>query len=177
MENGELWQRARGNSEIAVAVYAHYFCIVFALQKYTEPLREEVAAWELLTKLKSISDEDSPTTTQRVHMIKLLLTTLALRLDPGNASAYNNRGEFYREKGSYDQAIADYNQALRLDPSLAVAYNNRGLAYWDKSDYDQAIADCTEALRLDPENAVAYNNRGLVYCSKGRMIKRSPSMI
>ena len=35
------------------------------------------------------------------------------------------------EKGEYDKAIADYNQALTIDPKDADAYYNRGNA-WEK---------------------------------------------
>ena len=57
------------------------------------------------------------------------------------AGTYNNRGVAYADKGEYDRAIQDYDEALRLDPSQAVAYNNRGNAYIDKGDFDRAIAD------------------------------------
>lgn len=38
-------------------------------------------------------------------------------------------GTAYADKGDYDHAIADFDQAIRLKPDLAVAYNHRGLAY------------------------------------------------
>jgi tetratricopeptide (TPR) repeat protein len=41
----------------------------------------------------------------------------ALRIDPGLAVAYNNRGTAYYYKQMYDRAIADYNAALRIDPN------------------------------------------------------------
>ena len=64
------------------------------------------------------------------------------------------------EKGEYDNAIADYNEALRLDPEHAIAYHNRGLAWSQKAKYDNAIADYDNAIRLDPKYATAYENRG-----------------
>ena len=42
--------------------------------------------------------------------------------------AYCNRGVAYANKGDYDKAIADCNEAIRLDPKDAVAYCNRGLS-------------------------------------------------
>ena len=44
---------------------------------------------------------------------------------------HNNRGNAWREKGEYDKAIADYDQALAINPKFAPAYSNRGLA-WEK---------------------------------------------
>lgn len=85
------------------------------------------------------------------------------------AVAYNNRGIAYcADKGEYDQAIADDNEAIRLDPKDAYAYSNRGAAYENKGQHDQAIADYNHAIELNPEDEYAYRDRGLVYENKGQ---------
>jgi Flp pilus assembly protein TadD len=48
----------------------------------------------------------------------------ALKLNPGNALFYFDRGIAYSRKGQYAQAIADYNKAMEINPEYAVAYNN-----------------------------------------------------
>ena len=78
-----------------------------------------------------------------------------------------NRGDAYYDKGDYDRAIADYNEAIQLDPKLAFAWNHRGNAYYVKGDYDRAIADYNEAIRVDPKRAAAWSNRGNAYYVKG----------
>ena len=80
---------------------------------------------------------------------------------------FNNRGVAYEDKGDYDRAIADYDQAIRLEPDYASAFNNRGVAYRLKSDYDRAIRDYDQAIRLKPDYALAFNNRGYAYRQKG----------
>jgi tetratricopeptide (TPR) repeat protein len=75
------------------------------------------------------------------------------------AVAYDSRGIAYANKGDFDGAIADFNEAIRLDPKNAAAYSNRGNAYNDKGDHERAILDLDEAIRLDPKRAAAYNNR------------------
>ncbi|GHV49664.1 hypothetical protein AGMMS49579_02340 [Spirochaetia bacterium] len=92
--------------------------------------------------------------------------TQAIKLDPKDATAYNNRGYAYYNKNDYDRAFADYTQAIKLDPKDATAYNNRGYIYLSKNDYDRAIADYTEVIRLAPNYAWAYNNRGYAYYNK-----------
>ncbi len=91
----------------------------------------------------------------------------AIRLDPGDALAFGNRGIAWWAKKDYDQAIADYTEAIRLDPGRALAFNNCGIAWRDKKDYDKAIADYNEAIRLDPGDALAYYNRGASFLLTG----------
>jgi tetratricopeptide (TPR) repeat protein len=109
-----------------------------------------------------------------------------LERNPRDASAYSARGFRYRDKGDYDRAIADYDQAIRINPKQASAYTNRAAAYNFKGAYDRAIVDLDEAIRIDPKLAGAYNNRGFSYIKKGeydraiadldQALKLSPSM-
>jgi tetratricopeptide (TPR) repeat protein len=46
--------------------------------------------------------------------------TEAIRLDPGLALAYNNRGFAYSHKGDNDRAIADYDQAINVSVSYGL---------------------------------------------------------
>ena len=83
-----------------------------------------------------------------------------------HAIAFNNRGTAYNDKGQYDRAIQDFDQAIRLDPNYALAFNNRGIAYDDKGQYDRAIQDYDQAIKLDPNYASlqqprhAYDDKG-----------------
>ena len=67
----------------------------------------------------------------------------------------------YLEKGQWDKAIAEYNEAIELDPKYVEAYFNRGNAYDEKGQYKQAISDFTKAIEINPRFAEAYNNRAL----------------
>jgi tetratricopeptide (TPR) repeat protein len=91
----------------------------------------------------------------------------AIRLDPENADAYNNRGNARREKDDLDGAVSDYNEAIRVNPKYAIAYNNRGNVRKAKGDLDGAISDYNEATRLNPEYVNAYYNRGNTLIAKG----------
>ncbi|HEY7320736.1 MAG TPA: tetratricopeptide repeat protein [Candidatus Binatia bacterium] len=81
--------------------------------------------------------------------------------------AFYKRANAYTEKGAYDQAIQDYDQALRLNPGHAIAFSNRGVAYARKRDYDRAIQDYDQAIRLNPKHADSFSNRGVAYARKG----------
>jgi tetratricopeptide (TPR) repeat protein len=83
------------------------------------------------------------------------------------AITFSNRGNRWRHKGNYDQAIADHDAALALNPQFAEGYHNRGGAYYEKDQLDRAMADYNEALRLKPQLSESYLDRGSVWARKG----------
>jgi len=87
--------------------------------------------------------------------------TAALRIDPHNAVAYDQRGlaKFYA--GDARGALADYNRALALDRRNAYTYLRRGLARGHLGDLPGMAADESQALRLLPSLAAAYYYRGV----------------
>src|SRR5499426_2124525 len=85
----------------------------------------------------------------------------------GLAFAFYKRANGYYERGQYDRAIEDYNQAIRLNPNHANAFSNRGATYARKGEYDRAIESYDEAIRLNPKHADAFSNRGVAYARKG----------
>jgi tetratricopeptide (TPR) repeat protein len=66
--------------------------------------------------------------------------------------AYNNRGAVYPNKGNYDRAIADYNQAIKLKSKADYAsYYHRVIAYRKKGNKNKAIADFKKIIELTKE--------------------------
>ncbi|NOZ53582.1 MAG: tetratricopeptide repeat protein [Gammaproteobacteria bacterium] len=55
--------------------------------------------------------------------------TVAISLNPNDATPYINRAWGYAEQGLLDDAIKDTNRAIALSPRNPLAYNNRGYAY------------------------------------------------
>ena len=90
----------------------------------------------------------------------------AIRLQPGHANAYFNRGASKAELKQYKAAIADCDQAIRLQPDHASAYHNRGISKASLEQYESAIIDFDEAIRLRPEDESSYYGRGI---SRGRL--------
>ena len=78
------------------------------------------------------------------------------------ADVYNARGVAYRWIRSYDQAIADFNQAIYLNPRHSIAFGQRGIAYLNKGDVGQARADLQTAVALDPNNQTAVNELSML---------------
>ena len=75
--------------------------------------------------------------------------SMAIRLQPQLARAFENRGLALEKTGDYDKAQADYLEAIKLHPKSANAYNN--LAWlW---------ATCGKARLRDSKKAVEYGFR------------------
>jgi tetratricopeptide (TPR) repeat protein len=66
------------------------------------------------------------------------------------SGAFTNRGSGYANKGDYDRAIQDYDQAIKLDPKNAYALLNRGIAKVRKGDKAGGEADQAAARRINP---------------------------
>jgi tetratricopeptide (TPR) repeat protein len=82
-----------------------------------------------------------------------------------DAKFYNNRGAAYGEKGQYDQAIMDFNQAIEINPRYIKAYNNRGIIYRLRGQYDRAISDFNKAIEMNPLDPEAYNNLAWLFAT------------
>jgi lipoprotein NlpI len=77
------------------------------------------------------------------------------------------RGTAYSNKGQYDLAIEDFDQAIRRNPRDEYAFNNRGNVYYRKGQYDRAIQDYDQAIKIDYDSG-AFCNRANAYRAKGQ---------
>jgi tetratricopeptide (TPR) repeat protein len=75
------------------------------------------------------------------------------------ARAFFFRGTAYSNKGQYDRAIEDFDQAIKIDYDSG-AFCNRANAYRAKGQYNLAIADYDQAIRFNPQYATAFFSRG-----------------
>ncbi|HYD73846.1 MAG TPA: tetratricopeptide repeat protein [Candidatus Binatia bacterium] len=92
-------------------------------------------------------------------------------LDTHNrAGTYVNRGIIFMNRGTYDRALADFDQALALEPTLAEGHINRGAVLLVQHDYAGAIAAIDRGLALNPEDpSRAYYNRGVAHEELGQV--------
>jgi len=86
--------------------------------------------------------------------------TEAIRLAP-NVPSFNLRGSAYYDKGEYDIAISDFNDALRMGPPNGTVFHNRGNAWRGKGEYTKAIADYDASIKSDPKSPFSWQNRGI----------------
>jgi tetratricopeptide (TPR) repeat protein len=87
---------------------------------------------------------------------------------PGNPYEFSSQlqqpGNRRKEKGRYDEAIADATKAIALIPESANAYAVRGSGYRLKGLNDQAIIEYNKALELKSTAAV----RAIIVSDRGK---------
>jgi Tfp pilus assembly protein PilF len=97
---------------------------------------------------------------------RVKLWSHTIKISPGAARAYKNRGAAYLALKEHDRAIPDFDKAIALKPDFAEAYYARGLTYLEKEEYDEAISDFNRSVDLKPDYFAAYNNRGIAHVHK-----------
>ena len=93
----------------------------------------------------------------------------AIKLNPDNFLAWNNRGWAYTEQRKYAEALADFDKALELNPSSELPYFGRGWVYNKQKNYAAAIKEYDKVIELNPKYAIAWNNRGAAKSWLNRM--------
>jgi tetratricopeptide (TPR) repeat protein len=100
-----------------------------------------------------------------------LLTHLAAEStldDHHRAITYAERGNLYRQRNEYNNALADFTRAIELNPGRHWAIANRGFTYLLVDQYGKALTDLTKAIELNPKYDWAIANRGATYRLMGR---------
>jgi len=97
--------------------------------------------------------------------------TVAIEINPQNATAYHNRAVAHYGLGNYHEAIDDFSKAIELEPKNGKAYYNRAIVYGALGKNKDAIEDGTKSIELNPKNANAYINRGIDYIGLGNYEK------
>lgn len=85
--------------------------------------------------------------------------------------SYNERADEYLNAGSYEMAIADYNNYIHFKNNNSTVYNKRGICYYKLKKYNEAIIDFNLAIKYFPKYPEAFFNRGLIYFETGQLEK------
>ncbi len=92
----------------------------------------------------------------------------ALKGNPDDVVALNNRGNALHALQRFDEALASYDRALALRPDYTDALCNRGAALHELKRYDEALAASDRIIALQPDCAEAHSNRGNTLRALGR---------
>jgi predicted Zn-dependent protease len=155
---------------------------------------------QLLVLLKSLSEREPssveeffmshPRTSIRIEAVNKLIAGAPADKGTFNQSEYKSnmndllvaqkayehydKGEALRKKGSYDQAIAEYNEALKIR-KLSKPYRGIALVNLTQGKYNQAVNEFKSALRIDPNDVFSHNYMGVAYMKSGNIDDASAS--
>lgn len=89
--------------------------------------------------------------------------------DPLKAQEHADLASIYEEKGEYDLAIREAEEALKNDSWNLKALIALGNSHLQKGDYGKAEKYYKKGLEVDPRNSAILNNMAWLYMSTGRL--------
>jgi tetratricopeptide (TPR) repeat protein len=97
------------------------------------------------------------------------LNTL-LSQQPGDSSAWFDRGRIHQRAGRHDAALRDYDGAIRWEPAHTEAHFNRAQTLVALHRRDEAIDAYGRVIVLQPDYADARLNRSILLCERGDLV-------
>lgn len=86
----------------------------------------------------------------------------AIKLAPGNAYVYYNRGIFYAAQPDNDAALRDLDTSIGINSKFVPALRLRARIYHARGDFPDARADYSRAIGLQPKTPDLWSERGYV---------------
>lgn len=81
--------------------------------------------------------------------------------------AYSIRASIYRDRGEFERAIDNYDEAIAIDPTQARLYSNRGFIYYDMGRIDRATDDWVTAFDRDTDLTDSYRTTAALLTRRG----------
>ena len=94
------------------------------------------------------------------------LSTL-LSQQPGDTSAWFDRGRIHQRAGRHDAALSDYEAAIRWEPAHGEAHFNRAQTLVALNRPDEAIDAYARVTVLQPDNSDSRLNRAILLFERG----------
>jgi tetratricopeptide (TPR) repeat protein len=82
----------------------------------------------------------------------------AIKLNPLDGAAYNDRALCMVELGIIDEAFLYFDRGIKVEPDYATIYHNKGWLLNNLGQHTEAIKYFKIALSLEPGRAVTYDN-------------------
>jgi tetratricopeptide (TPR) repeat protein len=82
----------------------------------------------------------------------------AIKHNPRDGAAYNDRALCMVELGIIDEAFAYFDQGIAVEPDYATIYHNKGWLLNNLGMHSEAVKCFRQALALEPDRPVTYDN-------------------
>lgn len=86
----------------------------------------------------------------------------AIRINPNDATAYENLGYVFFQLGYYHRAVPYYKKAINIKPD-SIRYSGLGASYAEAGNFKEAISALKKAIELDSKGELNYINLGKAY--------------
>lgn len=97
------------------------------------------------------------------------LPRIVIVKDPLSAKEHADLSAIYEEKGEYDLAVKEGEEALKQEPKNLKALISLGNSHLQKKEYKEAERYYKKALKIDPKNGDLLNNIAILYLSMERL--------
>ncbi len=94
---------------------------------------------------------------------------LAVRFNPSDGAAYNDRALCMTELGLFSEAFPYFDKGIKAEPDYATVYHNKGWLLNRLGRHQEAIPYFEKALALEPDRAVTFENLADAYQHLGRI--------
>lgn len=101
----------------------------------------------------------------------------AIRIDPSNEDAYENRAQIYYVQGKYDLADSDYRQLIKLDEGGVMGYMGLGRNLNAQKRWDEAIAKFNHVAAMYSDYSSAYSFRAEAYVGKKQWAEATDDIV
>lgn len=91
----------------------------------------------------------------------------AIRVNPGYAHTYFDRGSLYLIQEKYDLALIDLKKAVEIDPDYHDFQLALGSAYLTIGNINESIIHLSKAVKIDQNSIPAKFSLGMAYFEKG----------
>ena len=91
----------------------------------------------------------------------------AIKLNPKDGAAYNDRALCMVELGITDAALPYFDRGIESEPDYSTIYHNKGWLLNKLGEYKRAVALFKKALEIEPGRAVTYENLADAYFNLG----------
>lgn len=88
--------------------------------------------------------------------------------DPLKAQEHADLASIYEEKGEYNLAIREGEEAIKIDSGNIKALIAIGNSHLQKGSYDKAEKYYKKAMKIEPKNGDLLNNTAMLYLSTER---------
>lgn len=147
-------------------------CIDFANQK-VRALKDVTVKGKNDTSGNSVIDDKEYESIQKKLLQECTYLKKLLRYDSSQfdrsvsenkkALDFYKKGVQYFERGQYDLALAEYNQAVKNDPKCVAAWNKMGICYGKIKNHLEAVNCYKKSLEINPKGNMPLMNMAVSY--------------